>query len=104
MNIYNIHIATIISLILLFIFTIIISWLEDLKGSSHQYRKNKILNSCYNGIISGGLIGIISGDLNNAFTNALIYGLVNPITLFIKIQYLLSEEDTKSVPLFEELS
>ena len=92
MNIYNIHIATIISLILFFVFTIIISWLEDLKGSSYQ--KNKILNSCYNGIISGGLIGIISGDLNNTFTNALIYGLVNPITLFIKIQYLLSEKDT----------
>ena len=95
MNIYNIHIATIISLILFFVFTIIISWLEDLKELSHNYKKNKILNSCYNGIISGGLIGIISGDLNSAFTNALIYGLVNPITLFIKIQYLLFEKDSE---------
>ena len=132
MNINNIYIGVIISLILVFIFIMTIAWLEDLKEaydiykrahifvdnygtqsnmSHNQYIKfvkstmgniikyegktsllNKLLNSCYTGVIQGGLVGMITGGPTESLTNMLIYGLSSPISLFIQKQYMNSEE------------
>lgn len=52
---------------------------------------NKMMNSSYTGLIRGGAVGFITGGTSNAAAAALVYGLVNPIVLFIQETYLYNE-------------
>ena len=49
---------------------------------------NMLLRSGYTGILRGAAIGIVTGGLSNGIAAALIYGLTNPIVMFIQETYL----------------
>ena len=60
----------------------------------HEGKKsllNKMLNSCYKGLLQGGFIGLISGGPTNAIGSGLVYGLSNPILVFTQHQFMRKE-------------
>ncbi len=52
---------------------------------------NKMMNSCYTGLIRGGAVGFITGGTSSSAAASLVYGLVNPIVLFVQEVYLYDE-------------
>lgn len=53
---------------------------------------NKMLNSCYKGLIQGGFIGLISGGPANGIGGGLVYGMSNPIIVFMQHQFMHGED------------
>lgn len=53
---------------------------------------NKMLNSCYKGLMQGGFIGMMSGGVPNALGGGLVYGMTNPILIFVQHQFMHKEE------------
>lgn len=53
---------------------------------------NRMINSCYTGLIRGGAVGLASGKRSGAFAGAIMFGIINPIVLYVQEIYLPDEK------------
>lgn len=69
---------------------------ENMKNIFNKREKksiyNRMVNSCYTGLIRGGAVGLASGKRSGAFAGAIMFGIINPIVLYIQEIYLPDEQ------------
>ena len=100
------NISILFYLLIIFIYILILSLSDDIKKIKNKlnekklsldkkdikYKKDKsllkqIVNSCYIGIVRGGVFGYITGDPKQAIINSAIFGTINPTILYIQHLY-----------------
>ena len=100
------NISILIYLLIIFIYVLIISIYDDIKKIKKKSKEKKslldkkdikykedksllkqVVNSCYIGIIRGGIFGYITGDPKQAIINSAIFGTINPTIFYIQYLY-----------------
>ena len=94
------NITILIYLLFIFLFILIFALIDDIKKKNKSKEINKfyipekekslvkqLVNSCYIGIIRGIVIGYIITDTKQSILNGALYGLTNPIILFVQNKY-----------------
>jgi hypothetical protein len=65
---------------------------DIVKTESKSSRFHKLINSCYSGMLRGGFIGLVTNNPSGAVAASLVYGLISPITLYVKDEYMHDEK------------
>ena len=57
--------------------------IQEIVKNKKRSISNRMIDSCKNGLLNGGIIGFITGGLPGAASGGILYGLTKPIITFI---------------------